>query len=227
MTPDWSATPEPVPYAKLGDPQSLNLYSYVRNNPTSFYDPDGHCWSWAQALCNFGQRIGNEFTGYGWHTNQQVDEAHRQGGLWAKQNGLSGDKASYKQLAKIGFAVTATRPSAAAARAIWQKATGEKVPFDPKYNRFYDMQHKTAIADGGSPRDPNNLEPMQHDEHMEFHKENGDFARWGQRAQAGTDIEQQAARDGLTVGEEVEMQTRQQQRPMGQNSDIPGDVDPN
>jgi RHS repeat-associated protein len=27
MSPDWSATPEPVPYAKLEDPQSLNLYT--------------------------------------------------------------------------------------------------------------------------------------------------------------------------------------------------------
>lgn len=59
MTPDWSAKPQGVPYALLGDPQSLNLYAYARNNPTSLYDPDGHCWSWAQALCNFGQRINN------------------------------------------------------------------------------------------------------------------------------------------------------------------------
>lgn len=40
--PDWSATPEPVPYANFGNPQSLNLYTYVRNNPLSFGDPDGH-----------------------------------------------------------------------------------------------------------------------------------------------------------------------------------------
>jgi len=29
MTPDWSAKAVPVPYVKLDDPQSLNLYSYV------------------------------------------------------------------------------------------------------------------------------------------------------------------------------------------------------
>src|SRR5262249_4903774 len=28
ITPDWSATPVPVPYADLEDPQSLNEYSY-------------------------------------------------------------------------------------------------------------------------------------------------------------------------------------------------------
>jgi len=33
LTPDWSSDPEAVPYAKLGNPQSLNLYAYVQNNP--------------------------------------------------------------------------------------------------------------------------------------------------------------------------------------------------
>jgi RHS repeat-associated protein len=43
MSPDWSVKEEPVPYAKLPDPQTLNLYSYVENNPTTLRDPDGHC----------------------------------------------------------------------------------------------------------------------------------------------------------------------------------------
>ena len=42
MSPDWSAKVEPVPYAKLDDPQSLNLYAYVLNNPLSGVDADGH-----------------------------------------------------------------------------------------------------------------------------------------------------------------------------------------
>lgn len=40
---DWSPTPVPVPYADFHDPQSLNLYSYVRGLPTSRIDADGHC----------------------------------------------------------------------------------------------------------------------------------------------------------------------------------------
>jgi RHS repeat-associated protein len=43
MTPDWAAKPTAVPYAHYGNPQSLNLYSYVQNNPTTVGDPDGHC----------------------------------------------------------------------------------------------------------------------------------------------------------------------------------------
>jgi len=42
MSPDWSAKEEPVPYAKLDDPQSLNLYAYVGNNPMVRDDLDGH-----------------------------------------------------------------------------------------------------------------------------------------------------------------------------------------
>jgi RHS repeat-associated protein len=42
MSPDWSAKVEPVPYAKIADPQTLNLYSYVGNNPLSWTDRDGH-----------------------------------------------------------------------------------------------------------------------------------------------------------------------------------------
>lgn len=42
LSPDWSAKEEPVPYAKLDNPQSLNLYRYLFNNPLSTVDPDGH-----------------------------------------------------------------------------------------------------------------------------------------------------------------------------------------
>jgi RHS repeat-associated protein len=42
MTPDWATRPTAVPYAVFGDPQSLNLYGYVRNDPVSRADADGH-----------------------------------------------------------------------------------------------------------------------------------------------------------------------------------------
>ena len=40
---DYSLAPQSVPFADLSDPQTLNLYSYVRNSPLSHTDPSGHC----------------------------------------------------------------------------------------------------------------------------------------------------------------------------------------
>lgn len=65
MSPDWSVKVEPIPYAKMDDPQSLNLYAYVGNNPTGRRDSDGHYedryrvggdgWgSWAWSDSNIG-----------------------------------------------------------------------------------------------------------------------------------------------------------------------------
>jgi len=42
MTPDWAGKPTTVPYAKFGDPQTLNLYSYVENGPLNRVDASGH-----------------------------------------------------------------------------------------------------------------------------------------------------------------------------------------
>ena len=53
---DWSATPIPVPYADFGDPQSLNLYGYVRNIPTSSTDPDGHC-CWSEIKASLSEQL--------------------------------------------------------------------------------------------------------------------------------------------------------------------------
>jgi len=52
LSPDWSAKAEPVPYAKLDNPQSLNLYAYMMNNPLGGVDPDGHgCGGANAAIC--------------------------------------------------------------------------------------------------------------------------------------------------------------------------------
>jgi len=44
MSPDWSSTPAAIPFADPADPQSLNQYSYVKNNPLNRTDPNGHNW---------------------------------------------------------------------------------------------------------------------------------------------------------------------------------------
>ena len=46
LSSDWSAVPVPVPYANLANPQTLNLYAMVSDDPEAFADLDGHK-SWA------------------------------------------------------------------------------------------------------------------------------------------------------------------------------------
>jgi RHS repeat-associated protein len=55
LSSDWSSVPVPVPYANLANPQTLNLYAMVADDPESFADLDGHaghncfegCGDWA------------------------------------------------------------------------------------------------------------------------------------------------------------------------------------
>jgi len=54
LSADWSSTPTPVPYANLTNPQTLNLYAMVSDNPESFADLDGH------ACYNVETGCGNE-----------------------------------------------------------------------------------------------------------------------------------------------------------------------
>src|SRR5262249_31779379 len=42
LSADWSAIPAPVPYANIANPQTLNLYAMVSDDPESFADLDGH-----------------------------------------------------------------------------------------------------------------------------------------------------------------------------------------
>ena len=42
LSPDWSTNPSNIPYAVFSNPQSLNLYAYVYNNPLTNVDLDGH-----------------------------------------------------------------------------------------------------------------------------------------------------------------------------------------
>lgn len=42
VSPDWSESPDAIPYSDLNDPQSFNLYAYGHNNPATYPDRDGH-----------------------------------------------------------------------------------------------------------------------------------------------------------------------------------------
>ena len=61
MTPDWAAKPTTVPYASFGDPQTLNLYTYVENAPLNRIDADGHCTD-SNSPCGTVTRVWNWVT---------------------------------------------------------------------------------------------------------------------------------------------------------------------
>src|SRR5262249_38666512 len=63
ISPDWSSTPSPVPFADLLNPQSLNLYAYVGNDPISKSDDTGHgdaMTGWNQCMHSDACRAAHE-----------------------------------------------------------------------------------------------------------------------------------------------------------------------
>jgi RHS repeat-associated protein len=64
-SPDWASAQIPVPYADLHNPQTLNLYSYVGDDPTNHPDADGH----AQTADNSAFRTDEDF----WERNDESD----------------------------------------------------------------------------------------------------------------------------------------------------------
>jgi RHS repeat-associated protein len=83
LTPDWADKATAVPYANFGDPQTLNLYGYVRNVPTSLVDGDGHGFV-NEAFQDWGFDLGVP----GWGTgNSQAASAQGGGQQQQQQQG--------------------------------------------------------------------------------------------------------------------------------------------
>jgi RHS repeat-associated protein len=89
MQPDWSRDPDPIPYADYENPQTLNLYQYVENNPLNAWDPDGHahwgpCPNDSSALCWTGDTDGEEDKENGtvWNDKDQKWEQPPQPSSW-------------------------------------------------------------------------------------------------------------------------------------------------
>jgi len=130
MSPDWAGKPEPVPYANLADPQTLNLYGYVRNIPTSKADADGHCcWKEFKNWWKYNHWIADEAEA------KRLSEADKKwADQWWKENGAAAITATSVSIAYWGATtdvVVATSTNAAAnnAAAVSEaEATVEAVP---------------------------------------------------------------------------------------------------
>jgi RHS repeat-associated protein len=73
LSADWSAVPEPVPYANLTNPQTLNLYAMVADDPETFADLDGHCGQNIDATCAWVEWADQQANGAGTRPNSFVD----------------------------------------------------------------------------------------------------------------------------------------------------------
>ena len=110
MTPDWATKPISVPYAEFGDPQTLNLYGYVRNNPLSKADADGHCYPWCTvavgAVAGFVIGGGGEIIAAKLHGQsvdwKKVEGSAVKGAVTGAAIGLAGPEAGVAATAALG-----------------------------------------------------------------------------------------------------------------------------
>jgi len=185
---------------------NLHVFHYAANNPVKYVDPDGR--SLIDPLkvntsviqdslsvggvgggCGAGMIYSGPgliakikvlgvalFTGAAWGANKavvnHVAETRRSGTHEATQVG--------EHIKDNAQTSTPTRRPSAQLRNEWEKETGQSWPKDPITGRNQDVSHKTPLADGGTDT-LDNVEPRIHRDHVQEHKDNGDFSRWGSR----------------------------------------------
>ena len=196
LTPDWSSKVEPVPYARLNDPQSLNLYAYVGDNPLSTVDPDGHS---GQDCANSNNHPAQECSSD--KGTSDKPEAQQQDTVTVEHvQGHDGNPAGHAVISVDGkTAVGLDQRKASAADALEGKTTpGAVVPVDPSRKVEGTGRWPTQAYFAGC--------PIQAVRWLEWGSDRGRFRR-GRRTnvydQSGRAVETYSETQGAPLREEV------------------------
>jgi hypothetical protein len=166
MSPDWSTSPDPIPYADITNQQTLNLYSYAGNNPLSNIDADGHVYH----ICDQNGQNCSDVSDKDF--DQIAKNARAAGESWSGGNIKLQDgsaEGSYKQTDVEGFSRVAFSQAAGNSRPETEvsicQVTSDAQNYDGKQitvRGLYRMViHGAILMDRSCPKEETNLREAQ------------------------------------------------------------------
>ena len=168
MSPDWSAKIMPVPYAKLDNPQSLNLYAYVGNDPLIHVDADGHVLNCVSNQSQCGSDLNKIAPG----TKVAADGTVQKGSLlqriWNHLDGHGNGQSLVSSLVN-SKTVTGINPVAGYANGNGGTSAPGVINYDPAGGSMTVRNADGHLAAGWAP----GADVLGHELIHEYHAENG------------------------------------------------------